>query len=394
MSAPAPAARNAVGTGRDRVALTQTLRTDVTRYLAARKRIDHISAVELEVSFPGHEPGIDIAAGTTKYDGNVPVRPGALWQIGSITKAFTSALLLQLEAAGKLSIHDPLAKWLPQYPAWRHITIQHLLNMTSGIPDYTEQPAFLNTLGSAPGRVFSAAQLVSYVEKLPVGKASFHYSNTNYILAQMIIERAGHDTYAHQLARRITGPLGLRSTCFAPYTCPADAASRLPAGYFVSPAPAALAGRPVPPLALTGAQGAGGIVASLSDLATWDRALYNGALLPSGQQRELETLVYPLTSKPLPVTTATSPLGYGLGVIQADYSPIGLFWTYEGGTFGYRVWHVYDPGTGVAIALGLNSTAASPYGNLYSGPDQDTEDQLGFTVYRALEHYGAIPSGR
>jgi D-alanyl-D-alanine carboxypeptidase len=107
-TATATAARNAVGTDRDRVALHQTLRTDVTRYLTARKRIDHISTVELEVSFPGHEPGIDIAAGTTQYGGNVPVRPGALWQIGSITKAFTSTLLLQLEAEGKLSIHDPL----------------------------------------------------------------------------------------------------------------------------------------------------------------------------------------------------------------------------------------------------------------------------------------------
>jgi len=81
-------------------------------------------------------------------------------------------------------------------------------------------------------------------------------------------------------------------------------------------------------------------------------------------------------------------------VIQATYSPIGLFWTYEGGTAGMRVWHVYDPRTGVVIALALNSSAASP-DPADNGPDQDTVDQLGFTVYRALERYGAIkPPGK
>lgn len=60
----------------------------------------------------------------------------------------------------------------------------------------------------------------------------YAYSNTNYILAQMVIERATHDTYADQLTKRIIKPLGLRDTCLAPYTCPAAAAARMPTGYF------------------------------------------------------------------------------------------------------------------------------------------------------------------
>jgi D-alanyl-D-alanine carboxypeptidase len=380
------------GTGHDteRARLTKVLTTDLKQYLAARRKIDHISAVSLRVDFPGGKPDIDTVAGTAKYGRDVPVPPNAIWQIGSNTKAFTSVMLLQLEAAGKLSIHDTLGKWLPQYPAWRHITIKRLLDMTSGIPDYTEQPDFLGAVASAPARTFSEAQLVGYVAHLPVGKAIYHYSNTDYILAQMIIERVTHDTYAHQLARRITVPLGLHSTCFAPYSCPPGTASRMPTPYNASGSGLPfLVNQPVPKLALTFGQGAGGIVASLRDLTTWDRALYTGKLLPPRQQHELESLVNVFTSKPVQVTSSTDPVAYGLGVIQATFSPIGLFWTYEGGTAGMRVWHVYDPRTGVVIALALNSSAGSP-DPADNGPDQDTVDQLGFSAYRALERYGAI----
>ena len=76
-------------------------------------------------------------------------------------------ILLQLEAEGKLSINDPIGTWLPQYPAWRHITIRQLLDMTSRIPNYTSQPAFVTALAANPSARFTTAQLVSYVAGLP-----------------------------------------------------------------------------------------------------------------------------------------------------------------------------------------------------------------------------------
>jgi len=372
--------------------LLASLRSDLSRYLATRRQAEHISAVALTVTFRGNQPAITMAAGTTRYGGGGPVSPDALWQIGSNTKAFTAVMLLQLEAEGKLSITDTVGRWLPQYPAWRTITIKQLLDMTSGIPEYAAQPAFQSALAAAPGTVFSAAQLVGYVGGAVTGDV-WNYSGTNYILAQMIIEKVTHDTYADQLTRRIIIPLRLHSLCYAPYTCPAADAARMPAGYFFDtavanqvPDPLArMLGTQVPPLALTFAQGAGGIVSSLQDMTSWDRALYQGQLLPPAQQRQLESLVSTTTGRPIPGTTPADPSGYGLGVQEASSPSIGPVWNYEGETYGYRVLHFYFSRSGMIIALAANSGL----GEDDLGDVNGDLGALAVSVYQALQKTGA-----
>ena len=376
------AASASAGTARGNGAGVQAaLRHDISRYLTAEGKAEHISAVSLRVSFPGREPSIDLTTGTTRFGSGRPVSTRALWQIGSNTKAFTAVILLQLEAGGKLSIGDTLGKWLPQYPAWHDVTIRQLLDMTSRIPDYAIQPAFVTAIAAAPAARFSAARLVSYVTGLPLGPAGYSYSDTNYILAQMIIEKVTHDSYADQLTRRIITPLGLRSMCYAPYTCPAADAARLPAGYFYMAVAPSLLGQPMPPLALTWAQGAGAIVSSLQDMTTWDRALYLGRELPPREQRQLKSLVSETTGKPITTTTPTDPAGYGLGVQQLTYQPIGTVWTYEGGTLGYRVEHYYFPHSGIIIAVAVNSA---------TGAANDQLGTLAVTVYQTLQKAGAV----
>ena len=303
-----------------------------------------------------------------------------MWQIGSNTKAFTAVILLQLEAEGRLSINDPIGTWLPQYPAWRNITIRQLLDMTSRIPDYASQPAALAANLSAP---FTTAQLVSYVTGLPLGPAGYQYTNTDYILAQMIIEKVTGDSYASQLTRRIIDPLRLRATCLAPYTCPPSDAARMPAWYlFIAGAPPSLLGKAMPPLALTWLQGAGGIVSSLADMTTWDRALYSGQLLPPRQQHQLESLVSEATGQPIRRTTLADPAGDGLGVTQQTSSLTGTIWDYEGETFGYRVVHYYFPRSGMIIALAVNSATGN----------DDIADLAG-SVYQTLQEAGAVHAG-
>lgn len=364
--------------------LSSALAQDLRQYLASRGKPEHISAVSLRVTFPG-KPGIDLAAGTTRYGGGRPVSPAALWQVGSNTKAFTSVIILQLEAEGRLSISDTLGRWLPQYPKWKTITIRQLLNMTSRIPDYADQAAWLSAITANPRAVFTAGQIASYAYSLPLLPPGWHYSNTNYILAQLIIEKATHDSYADQLTRTIIDPLRLGALCWAPYSCPPATAARMPAGYFLDAPPPldTLDGTPVPKLALTWAQGAGGIISSLADLTTWERALYQGQELPPPQQRQMESLVSEVTGQPIAAATPANP-GFGLGVAQANSTATGTIWEYEGETFGYRVLHIYQPASGVIIALAANSGA------------QGTNDQLPsltLTVLKALQAYGALTAG-
>jgi D-alanyl-D-alanine carboxypeptidase len=347
----------------------------LNNYLNTRRVPEHISAVSLRVTYPGTKPTIALAVGTTQYGGGPRLSTGALWQIGSNTKAFTSVMLLQLEAEHKLSLSDTLGQWLPQYRAWRRIQIKQLLTMTSGIQDYENQPAFLHAYAAAPNTVFSTSRLVSYVVGLPLQKG-YNYSNTNYILAQMIIARVTHDTYADQLRKRIVTPLGLHNLFFSATRYPAAITARMPAGYYFTsgiPEFAPLMGKDLRRASVSSTQGAGGIVASLADMTKWDRALYTGRELPRQQQRELESLVSMRTGQPIRKTSAADPQGYGLGVAQATTSSTGTFWFYEGQTFGYRVLHLYSPRSGIVIAVAVNSSSA-----------KDELSALGLSLYRLL----------
>jgi D-alanyl-D-alanine carboxypeptidase len=182
----------------------------------------------------------------------------------------------------------------------------------------------------------------------------------------MIIERVTHGTFASQLTRRIITPLRLHSLCYAPYTCPVADAAQMPAGYFFMAGAPPLLGKPMPRLAITWTQAAGGIVSSLHDMTTWERALYQGQELPPAQQRQLESLISEATGKPIRHTTAADPNGFALGVTQVTDKPIGTVWWYRGGTLGYRFEHFYFPRTGLIIALAVNSSVDNSNDGLFN----------------------------
>ena len=145
-------------------ALTSSLQKALATYVATRAEPEHISAASLSISLKDAEKNINLAAGTTKYpNARAKVTPADLFQIGSITKSFTSVAVLHLEKAGKLTIEDKLGKWLPQYPAWKDVTICRLLDMTSPIPGYDNQPSVAKIMGNDPNHRFTPEELVASV---------------------------------------------------------------------------------------------------------------------------------------------------------------------------------------------------------------------------------------
>jgi D-alanyl-D-alanine carboxypeptidase len=385
LAVPAPASQS------DGV-LRAALQRDLNQYLSSRAKIEHISAISLSISLHGQPQNIDLTAGTTQYGGaGSPVTPQNVWQIGSNTKAFTAATILQLEAEGKLTIDQTVGRWLPQYPAWKNVTIRRLLDMTSGIPGYDVVPAMLADYAKNPKRNFTIPELIAYVypgnPHAPPPTTGYNYSNTNYLLAELIIERADNESYPSELGRRFFNTdLGLTSTYYSATQYPADVLKRLVSGYFYNHDPddaglAPLLGKDVRNDSLSWMQAAGGIASTPDDLTRWARALYAGPILPPKQRAELMTLVSLKNGQPIKRTSLNDPQGFGLGVAQVTTAQTGTIWFYEGMTLGYRMVHLYFPRQDAVIAFGLNSQPDSK---------QNQSRKLGIAIYETLHKAGRL----
>jgi D-alanyl-D-alanine carboxypeptidase len=341
-------------------------------HLAARREAERITGLALHVSLGDPGPVIEVFSGRTGNEpGAPPITGDTLFQIGSNTKAFTAAVILRLEAEGALDLEQTVGRWLPEYPAWGGVTIRRLLDMTSGIPNYSEIPAMAGVEAADIHHQWTPEALVA--EAYPTGKDDlpvhdgWYYSNTNYILAGMIAERAGKARFADMLHDRLLAPLGLRDTFYADGPYPEPVLARLASGWFTNPecldyepgcksSPmAALLGRDMRTNNMSWAGAAGAMVASPRDLARWIRALFGGRVLPPAQLEQMQQLVSMKTGRPISTTTAEDPRGFALGLGQAWRPELGRFWFYEGETLGYRVLFLWQPETDVVITLAANS---------------------------------------
>lgn len=350
-------------------ALRASLQRDLNDYLAARAKVEHISAISLSIDLHGPGPNINVTAGHAQYGGaGAAVTPDDLWQIGSNTKAFTAAAVLQLEAEGKLTIDQTVGRWLPQYPAWKHVTIRRLLDMTSTIPGYDNVPAMWAPYVRDPKHIYTAADLIAYVypgnPHAPPPTKGYDYSNTNYLLAELIIERASGHSYASEIEQRFFQKLGLNDTYYSGTMYPADVRDRMVSGYFFShdadnKALWPILGRDVRNDSVSWMKSAGAIVSTPRDMTIWARALYTGSILRPKQRAELLSLVSTKSGEPIEKTSLGDPRGFGLGVAQMTTPQTGTIWFYEGMTLGYRMVHVYLPQQDVVFAFGLNSQSDS-----------------------------------
>lgn len=151
--------------------------------------------------------------GMADYELSSPVTDKTKFRIGSITKQFTAAAVMQLQEQGKLNVADKLSKYVPYYPNGNNITLHNLLTHTSGIADYLVDPAFLKEAS----RAHTPMQLIDFFKNKPVWfepSKSYAYSNSNYVLLGYIIEKVTGIKYEDYVMKNVVEKAGLKDTCF------------------------------------------------------------------------------------------------------------------------------------------------------------------------------------
>lgn len=287
-----------------------------------------------------------LASGQSRLEPPQRMRPEANIRVGSITKTFVSTVALQLVEEGRLSLDDTVEQWQPGLiPGGAQITVRQLLNHTSGLFNYTDDDAFISEVLTNPLTVYTPQQLItlanSYPPRFPPG-TSWSYSNTNYIVAGLILERVTHQSMSQLIQQRITRPLRLRHTSL-PERSP-DIQGYHAHGYF----PPALTGEgyvDVTRLSPTVAWAAGALVSNVDDLRRYFGALLGGQLLRPAQLAQMKDLV-----------PAEDEIGYGLGLYRSE-TACGPIWGHDGGIPGYATIAQNDETGRRGIALGLSTDA-------------------------------------
>ena len=266
------------------------------------------------------------------------VRVTDRFAIRSVTKSFVVTRVLQLAAAGRVALDDPISAYYPGVPNGHRITLRHLANMTSGLFNYTRDPAWQKAFVANPLRRWTDPEIIAYAlahkPNFQPG-AAYEYSNTNTLLLGRVIKKVTTRPVGPTLATHIFDPLKLGSTSYLYGT-------RIPnprvLGYqgFENGRPANF------DVNFTSLGASGAMASTAADLRVWGRALVEGTLLPAKLQRQRFVARRP-TNGP-----EYDRYGLGMGMIDGWWGHTG-----EGAGFEAAVFH--KPGTKSTIVILLNA---------------------------------------
>src|SRR6266481_7506509 len=170
-----------------------------------------------------------VTYGTTLIGAISPPRADTHFRIASNTKTMTAAVIMQLAQESKLGLNDPVSKYVPGVPNGNNITIAQLLEMRSGLYNYTNDPIISATIDTDPAKVWTPAELLAiafaHPPNFPPG-AKYEYNNTNYALLGLVVEKVDGKPLAQAMQDRLFGPLGLQHTLL-----PASTVNTLPEPY-------------------------------------------------------------------------------------------------------------------------------------------------------------------
>ena len=222
------------------------------------------------------------AWGKADLEHDVPATAGTVYRIGSVTKQFTAAAVMQLVEQGKVRLADSIGAWLPDLPAaWRPATIRQLLNHTSGIPSYTSDPAWQRQWGVE----MPPESLLAFTAKDTMWFApgtKWRYDNTGYVLLGMLVRKLTGRDWGSDLEGRFLGPLDLAHT----YHCTAEPVIPHRArGYEKTRTGWAN----TPYIAMSQPYAAGAMCSTVGDMARWNRALHTGKVVSAESYRAMTT---------------------------------------------------------------------------------------------------------
>ncbi|SEF37431.1 D-alanyl-D-alanine carboxypeptidase [Amycolatopsis pretoriensis] len=300
---------------------------------------DSLNALVSQEKFPaalawvGDRGGsTSLVAGSARLDRRVPVPRDGRVRAGSNTKTFTAVVVLQLVAEGKVELDAPIEKYLPGLVRGEGIdghaiTVRQLLQHTSGLPNYTEYLGVEN-FEDVQHKFFQPHDLLAAALAHPAKFApgtKWEYSNTNYLLAGLLIEHVTGRPVQEQITHRVIEKAGLRDT-YWPQPGDDTIQGPHPHGYALANSTGT---KVVDATELDPSWGgaAGQLISTPGDLAKVDRALLEGKLLPPAQLAEMRK-------------TVDAPLfpgwQYGLGLFRVPLSCGGVYWGHGGDIPGYE----------------------------------------------------------
>lgn len=280
------------------------------------------------------------ACGRASIELGVPLSPGHVFRIGSVTKQFAAAAVLKLAEDGRLSLDDPLSKFVPGYPGGEAVTVRMLLDHTSGIRSYTDIAAVMS--GGGIMQDLSTARLIdSFRDQAPdfAPGTGWRYNNSGYVLVGAVIEAASGQSWHDYLRTAFFAPLGMDRTGYGN-----EAEAVIPGhvtGYTRKGAGWARAAY----LSMTQPHAAGGLVSTLDDLHRWNRALHASGLLREAGYRAMVT----------PAGKAADH-DYGFGITTGTLRGRPKL-DHGGGIFGFSSYLLYLPEDELTVAVLYNADA-------------------------------------
>jgi D-alanyl-D-alanine carboxypeptidase len=338
------------------------------RLLAKTARELHVPGAVVLLRTPQGE--LTAAYGTTQLGSRIRPRAYTHFRIASITKTMTSAVILQLAQEGKLRLGDRISKYVSGVPNGNNITLAELLEMRSGLYDYTSAPEMAGFFDHHPTKVWTPREVlaISFARppNFPPG-TDYEYSNTNYALLGLVIEKVDCRSLAAAMRERLFRPLDMKYTFLPPRT-----SNRIPEpyahGYLYGSSSIITTGIPNPPytpafLAAVNAgkiqpkdytdvnhsfaSAAGGVISTADDLGTWFRALVGGRVFNAKYQR-----IWRNSLKP-----ADNRLDYGFGINRLSWKH-NNFYLHGGETVGFNSEAGYDPVNKLTLVLWTNLTVS------------------------------------